>query len=566
MIEFKDYKNYNNFTLSSVETNISARSRILQKCVRCGSEKSNLVSTLRLKKEFSCSSCDSYKSKSVIDVRIEILNKTNGELTLIDEVYLGTNQPHKFLCNVCGRIKDFKPNHILSSNRKCTHKDNNRINNSDATNDDSIKSIGKLGFSYIGDKNIKINRSSSIQLMCNTCGFTNKTTLRQLEKSGCNNCKEKKEKNIIKEKSLIEQFMSTEKSSRYNIKEFVLKDNETLTRKSKVIITHNECGNTEETSMDNVLNSDKEHCSHCKFKVGSKFENEIIDIINEFNINYIRNFKLPDKTSIDIYFPELKFGIELNGDYWHSETVGRDKFYHFNKKIQAEKVGIHIFNIFQFKDFVGNEILVKNMIYNKLLNNFKTIFGRNTYVCEEKDVDVCNNFFLNNHLNGSVKNAKCIFISLRCKKTNVILSIISVSKARFKNSSKYNYELIRFASLRGFNIVGGFSKLLKHFMKFHMEDEQTLMTFSDLNISHSVNNVYEKCDVRYVEKEIISPSFYYFKNNKCFSRHQLQKSNIERISNFVINEELSLETNCKLNGFHKVWNCGNVKYVFKKSV
>ena len=40
---------------------------------------------------------------------------------------------------------------------------------------------------------------------------------------------------------------------------------------------------------------------------------------------------------------------------------------------------------------------------------------------------------------------------------------MTFSKPRFNN--QYDYELIRFCSLKGFNVIGGASKLWKYFLK-----------------------------------------------------------------------------------------------------
>ena len=64
----------------------------------------------------------------------------------------------------------------------------------------------------------------------------------------------------------------------------------------------------------------------------SKAEKEIKEFIQQYYKGEIQsnNRQILNYKEIDLYLPELKFGIEFNGMYWHrEEKVG--KKYHLNK-------------------------------------------------------------------------------------------------------------------------------------------------------------------------------------------------------------------------------------------
>lgn len=49
---------------------------------------------------------------------------------------------------------------------------------------------------------------------------------------------------------------------------------------------------------------------------------------------------------IDIYFPSIKFGVEVNGEYWHSELF-KDCNHHINKFLYYYGLGITLFTIWE---------------------------------------------------------------------------------------------------------------------------------------------------------------------------------------------------------------------------
>jgi very-short-patch-repair endonuclease len=54
-----------------------------------------------------------------------------------------------------------------------------------------------------------------------------------------------------------------------------------------------------------------------KNKKRNKLENKGIDIIKDLGINYIEQYLINDKISVDIFIPEANMIIEWWGDYWH---------------------------------------------------------------------------------------------------------------------------------------------------------------------------------------------------------------------------------------------------------
>ncbi len=100
----------------------------------------------------------------------------------------------------------------------------------------------------------------------------------------------------------------------------------------------------------------------------SSYENEVaIYLQNKFpNIiieKHVRNL-LANK-EIDLYLPEYKIGIEINGNYWHSEKF-KDRYYHQNKSLAAYENEIFIAHIFEYEWLDETEYIKDYLV--KLIN------------------------------------------------------------------------------------------------------------------------------------------------------------------------------------------------------
>lgn len=97
----------------------------------------------------------------------------------------------------------------------------------------------------------------------------------------------------------------------------------------------------------------------------SKYEDEICDYLKSVYPDIVieqHNKTILDGKEIDIYFPELKIGIEFNGLRWHTEWfAGKNPDYHYQKTIDCNKKGIGLIQIFE-DEYVNKKELVLNKI------------------------------------------------------------------------------------------------------------------------------------------------------------------------------------------------------------
>lgn len=130
--------------------------------------------------------------------------------------------------------------------------------------------------------------------------------------------------------------------------------------------------------------------------------------------------------------------------------------------------------------------LKKEIVQNRLKSKWQLserVFARK---CQIKRIQKqeCEAFLNENHLFGYVS----AYYKFALIKENEIEAVMCFSKGRKMNDAEqpyFSFELIRFASKSGTTVIGGFSKLLQHFIKELKPDH--IMTYIDKNWSDANN-------------------------------------------------------------------------------
>lgn len=154
---------------------------------------------------------------------------------------------------------------------------------------------------------------------------------------------------------------------------------------------HKKCGNETEILRDTF---NKRHniykttqCVHCNPLNSTSSESEkdvMLFIKSRYNgtiKTHVRNMIYPYE--LDIYIPELKLGIEFNGDYYHT-TKHVDKNYHKMKSDLCDKKGIRLLHIWEHK-WIDNNKMVCDIIQSIITKtNFldRLPIGMTTELCK----------------------------------------------------------------------------------------------------------------------------------------------------------------------------------------
>jgi len=284
----------------------------------------------------------------------------------------------------------------------------------------------------------------------------------------------------------------------------------------------------------------------------STYESEIKDFINQtYNGNIIKNhrdFYAKQKYyELDVYIPDMNFGIELDGIYWHSELGGnKNKNYHLSKTKYFLDKNIQIIHIFE-TEWINKKELIKSIISSKMNIIKNKIYARKCII-KEIESKILNDFIEQNHIQGMYSGSCNIGLYYN----EELVSVISFGKSRF--NKKYEWELLRFCNKLNTAVVGGFSKLLSHFIEEYKP--KNILTYADRRYSNG--NVYEKNGFKLIRET--KPSYYYMKDYRQLeSRMKFQKHKLKnKLEHF--NPNLTEWENMQANGYDRIWDCGNLVY------
>jgi hypothetical protein len=252
---------------------------------------------------------------------------------------------------------------------------------------------------------------------------------------------------------------------------------------------------------------------------------------------------------LDIYIPDKNIAIEYNGLYSHIFRPWEDKEclikgpkYHLEKTTKCLEKQIYLLQFFSDEWKFKKEI-VKSIIKSKLGLTQK-IYARKCKI-REIDINLKNTFLNENHIQGEDKSK----IKLGLFYNNTLIAVMTFCNSRFNKNFKW--ELSRFSCLKNITVVGGFSKLLKFFMKNY---EGGIVSYADRRISNG--NVYIKNKFELIR--INKPSYFYVDKNylQRYNRMKFQKKNIGAYN--CTEYEKAREM-----GFEKIWDCGSLCFGLK---
>jgi hypothetical protein len=290
-------------------------------------------------------------------------------------------------------------------------------------------------------------------------------------------------------------------------------------------------------------------CPNCFDGAGSNLEKELCHYIESiYSGKIIRNSRSIIKPQeLDIYLPEKKLAFEFNGTYWHSESAGTSRLYHFNKTKACKEKGIKLIHIFEH-EWVNSKDKIKALIRSALGIFSEKIYARK---CQVKPISSkeYSQFLDAYHLQGSVNSS----IRYGLYYQNDLVSVIGFGKSRFK---KNELELYRYCVKSDYQIIGGFSKLIKHACKYTSIDE----FISYVDLAHFNGQGYKKVGFRKVS--VTAPSYIYVKAYSVLSRQQAQKHLLPALLGSTYDSSLSESQNMQLAGYYKVYDVGNLKVAY----
>lgn len=287
-----------------------------------------------------------------------------------------------------------------------------------------------------------------------------------------------------------------------------------------------------------------------------KISKPVLDLVAEIQSYYpgpieFNNRKILNGFELDILLPEKNLAIEFNGLFHHCYNENEENFslrkdarYHLMKTEGCNEKNINLIHIYS-DEYYNKKSIVLSMIKSRLGYSNK-IYARKCTI-EEIDVHVKDQFLLHNHIQGCDK-AK---VKLGLFYDGKLVSVMTFNTPRF---SKDTWELTRFCNLLGYNVVGGFSKLLQHFTKNYCDTNDTIISYADRRYSNG--NVYMLSGFQKVA--VNRPGFYYVKNGDTrIYRMHLQRKKLLEITGLTEGTEEQLAA---IAGYRRIYDCGTLSF------
>ena len=283
----------------------------------------------------------------------------------------------------------------------------------------------------------------------------------------------------------------------------------------------------------------------------SQCEKEILNYVKSVSMmDVLENYRI-NKKEMDVYVPEKSVGIEYNGLYWHSE-FNKSPSYHIDKTKSLNDNGIKVIHIWE-DQWSNKRDIVKSIISNSLGVLSDKIFSRKCHIRKIIDNNIVREFLNDNHIQGYCVSS----IKFGLFYEEELVSIMTFSKKRIsvgqKNDNVGEYELIRFCSKKFVNVLGGASKIFKHFIKEY--NPRQVMSYSDN--SRSGGGVYKTLGFSLFKET--QPNYYWCKNGMRYHRFNFRKDKLVSAGFPVSSTEIEI-----MHGrdYFRVFDCGSKKWIY----
>jgi very-short-patch-repair endonuclease len=303
-----------------------------------------------------------------------------------------------------------------------------------------------------------------------------------------------------------------------------------------------------ECSEHGVFKKDVKHllrgqgCAKCNV---SSPHAKLLTELSKVTTIYVNDRIVLKPYEIDLYVPDRKIGVEVNGLYWHSydhKESKAEQYRHYDKAELATMSGVRLYQFWEY------EILNK---FDTVLSMIKLSFGMATpYQARKcKIVDGCDlrDFFALNHLYGY----RPAHINLALQHDNVICMAIN-----FYHRGGGVYEIMRSASLNNSVIKGGFNKILAYFIRMY----KPLRIYSYCDRRFSTGMSYHNAGFKLVK--VTKPGYFYVKGNVMHNRQKFQKYKLAGLLN-DFDPTLSESSNMFNNGYRRLWDAGH--FLFERN-
>lgn len=292
-------------------------------------------------------------------------------------------------------------------------------------------------------------------------------------------------------------------------------------------------------------------CKNANGHTISKINKNIAELFQLNNIKTEFEFKLNNKL-YDLHILNTNILIEINPTYTHNSTTScwfnnyskpaLSNNYHIEKTKLALDNGYRCIHIWDWDDL--DKII-------GILKPKESIYARNCSV-KEVQLEECNDFLNKYHLQNTCKGQD---IRLGLYYNNELIEIMTFGKPRY--NKRYDYELLRLCTKSSYKIIGGASKLFKHFIKNYQP--KSIISYCD-NSKFS-GEIYK--NLGFELKDFGGPSKHWFNGERHITDNLLRQRGFDQLFNMNYGKGTSNEELMKEYGFVEIYDSGQSTYIWK---
>lgn len=291
------------------------------------------------------------------------------------------------------------------------------------------------------------------------------------------------------------------------------------------------CGNEFSPSISDILNRGVFSCGCVNNRV-SRLSSSIGYMLDKHGIDFKFEHHIGKLYKLDVFIPDRKLGIEVNGLKWHTDET---------KQRESNKIDICRSQNIDLMMFFGDEIRLKKEICENIIINRLGVRKKKKIRASKTKIgliyhSVASDFYDRFHIQGKCRSKYHIGLFYEDK----LLMCMSIRKPSRQNSG--DWEISRMASDFEFSVYGGWSKMISWIGKNQLIKGR-IITFSDDRLFNG--NTYEKIGMRKIHK--IPRDYFYTDLN---IRHHKSK--------FRSDEKLTEKQ--KIGKMHKIWDYGKTKW------
>lgn len=268
------------------------------------------------------------------------------------------------------------------------------------------------------------------------------------------------------------------------------------------------------------------------------------DKTTDADVDYLIDHKLDSGLILPVFIPSKKVALDiLSLDECSEDKVGNR--YCKDRMDRAKAEGIRFIQIFE-DEWVAKHEIVHHRIQN-IIGTSDRIYARNTEV-REIPWGFAKNLLTKTHIQGPGAGAGCI---LGLVHERNLVAVMTLGTSRFEKTGPKDFELIRFSSIG--TVVGGFSKLLKHFIDQVGPDR--IISYSDAR--WSVGGVYAGNGFELTNHS--TPGYFWTRDGVRHNRIKFQKHKLSGVLE-KFNPMMTEKQNCEANGYHRIFDAGMQKW------